>query len=65
MANEIKKGEAKPEAAWHSSACILCALNCGIKVQLTEDGRDAVWQIATGHEAPRVGCRLEDRVWLA
>ncbi len=23
---------------WKSTACILCALNCGVKVQLTEDG---------------------------
>ena len=31
--------EAKAEPVWHSTACILCANNCGIKVQLSEDGR--------------------------
>ena len=26
-------------AEWKSTACVLCSLNCGVKVQLTEDGR--------------------------
>ena len=30
----------KSDEGWHSTACILCALNCGVKVQLTEDGRE-------------------------
>lgn len=27
---------------WKSTACILCSLNCGVKVQLSEDGREIV-----------------------
>ena len=26
-------------AEWKSTACVLCSLNCGVKVQLTDDGR--------------------------
>ena len=26
-------------AEWHPTACILCECNCGIEVQLGEDGR--------------------------
>jgi len=26
-------------AEWKTTACVLCSLNCGVKVQLTEDGR--------------------------
>ena len=32
-------GTAKTDGVWHSTACILCSLNCGVKVQLSEDGR--------------------------
>ena len=32
----------KPEGPWHATACILCSLNCGVKVQLDEDGRRIV-----------------------
>ncbi len=32
MAKQTNEGE------WKSTACILCSLNCGVKVQLTEDG---------------------------
>ena len=28
----------KSDGEWLSTACILCSLNCGVKVQLTEDG---------------------------
>ena len=28
------------EASWKSTACILCTCNCGLKVQLNEDGTD-------------------------
>ena len=34
MAREKNEGE------WKSTACILCALNCGVKVQLSEDGTE-------------------------
>ena len=34
MATEKNNGE------WKSTACILCALNCGVKVQLNEDGTE-------------------------
>ena len=27
---------------WESTACVLCSLNCGVKVQLSEDGREIV-----------------------
>ncbi len=27
---------------WLSTACVLCSLNCGVKVQLSEDGREIV-----------------------
>ncbi len=33
MAQQPTDGE------WKSTACILCSLNCGVKVQLTEDGK--------------------------
>ncbi len=29
----------KNSGEWHSTACVLCSLNCGVKVQLTEDGK--------------------------
>ena len=32
MARQASDGE------WKSTACILCSLNCGVKVQLSEDG---------------------------
>ena len=32
-------GTAKRDDTWHSTACILCSLNCGVKVQLSEDGK--------------------------
>ena len=31
--------EIADEATWHPTACILCECNCGIEVQLGEDGR--------------------------
>ena len=41
MANDVKtKTRAEKDAGeWHSTACILCALNCGVKVQLSDDGK--------------------------
>ena len=30
------------QGEWKSTACILCTLNCGIKVQLSEDGQSIV-----------------------
>jgi len=32
--------EDKQSADWTSTACILCSLNCGVKVQLSEDGTE-------------------------
>ena len=32
--------EEKQSADWKSTACILCSLNCGVKVQLSEDGTE-------------------------
>lgn len=31
---------AKSEGEWHSTACVLCALNCGVQVQLNDDGTE-------------------------
>ena len=40
MANPAQRGKtAKENEVWHTTACILCALNCGVKVQLSADGR--------------------------
>ena len=40
MANTTQGGKIrKDNGEWRSTACILCALNCGVKVQLSEDGR--------------------------
>ena len=38
---DAKRGAAKAAAGgeWQATACILCSLNCGVKVQLSEDGR--------------------------
>ncbi len=33
---------AKSDDNWKSTACVLCALNCGVKVQLSEDGSEIV-----------------------
>ena len=30
--------ERKANGNWRNTACVLCALNCGVKVQLTPDG---------------------------
>ena len=40
MANTAQRGKtAKENGDWRSTACILCSLNCGVKVQLSADGR--------------------------
>ena len=40
MANSAQRGKAATgNGDWLSTACILCALNCGVKVQLSADGR--------------------------
>ena len=40
MANTTQSGKThKDNGEWRSTACILCALNCGVKVQLSADGR--------------------------
>jgi len=37
---QVDKGKSKQKSNdWHSSACILCSLNCGIKVALSDDGK--------------------------
>ncbi|MEM7077209.1 MAG: molybdopterin-dependent oxidoreductase [Pseudomonadota bacterium] len=39
---ETNTPKRRDEGTWQSTACILCALNCGVKVQLSEDGREIV-----------------------
>ena len=40
MANTAQRSKtAKENGDWRSTACILCSLNCGVKVQLSADGR--------------------------
>ncbi|MCY3793996.1 MAG: hypothetical protein OXG51_06420, partial [Gammaproteobacteria bacterium] len=40
MANSAQRGKAATgNGDWLSTACILCALNCGVKVQLSADDR--------------------------
>ena len=40
-ATQLEK-QKKAATPWHSTACVLCALNCGVKVQLSDDGREIV-----------------------
>ena len=50
------------ETAWHSSACILCSINCGIKVRT--DGKRHMTRIIGDRDA-RLSAHareLEDRV---
>lgn len=38
--HERERVSAKAAAPWHSTACVLCALNCGVKVQLSDNGNE-------------------------
>ena len=42
MAKGIDKGPDKNNSDWKSTACILCTLNCGVKVQLNAEGTEIV-----------------------
>ena len=37
-----KEAKEKNDSEWKSTACILCTLNCGVKVQLNEQGTEIV-----------------------
>ena len=39
-ATQSKAKPVKNDDNWRSTACILCSLNCGVKVQLSEDGKE-------------------------
>ena len=40
--DKVRERKKSADAAWHSTACVLCALNCGVKVQLSHDQNEIV-----------------------